>query len=401
MTDPASGRPAVTATPPTPGGTTATPELALVAAEPAPAGWRERFRAFRARHAREESIAFFIGGFLFDAVMVGRIDETPLLVQQAAYLVVTGILLGGMLRFELLQLQPPRWLGRPLRYLEHAIHFMLGTLLNAFILFYVKSGSGVTAALFLVLISLLLLVNEHPRFHRLGPVVLFALYSFSLTSYLAYLLPVLLGHLRPWMFFVASGLSLLPIVLLARLMARWGEDRRLAFRRALGPAVGLQTLLLLLFVVRLVPPVPLSVRSLGVWHGVEREGSEFKLSRLPRPRWRDLWRHDERVFLARPGDRVFVFTRVFAPHNFRDQVRVRWAKWELRRGAWNESDAIPLRIVGGREEGFGGYAYKQNWSPGDWRVAIETEDGREIGRIRFEIEADPGTDERVFDVLRN
>jgi hypothetical protein len=60
-----------------------------------------------------------------------------------------------------------------------------------------------------------------------------------------------------------------------------------------------------------------------------------------------------------------------------------------------------LRIVGGREEGFGGYAYKQNWSPGDWRVAIETEDGREIGRTRFEIRSDPETDERLFDVLRN
>ena len=60
----------------------------------------------------------------------------------------------------------------------------------------------------------------------------------------------------------------------------------------------------------------------------------------------------------------------------------------------------PLRIVGGREEGFGGYAYKQNWTPGEWRVSIESEDGREIGRVRFEIETDPGTDERIFDVLR-
>ena len=364
-------------------------------------GWGERVRAFRASHAREESIAFFIGGFLFDAVMVGRIDETPMLLQQAGYLVVTGLLLGGMLRFELLQREPPRWLKRPWRYVEHAMHFMLGTLLNAFSLFYVKSGSGLTAVLFLGLISLLLLVNEHPRFHRLGPVVLFGLYSFSLTSYLAYLLPVLLGHLRPWMFFLASALSLLPIVLLARWMARWGEDRRRALRQALGPAIGVQALLLALFVAHLVPPVPLSVRSIGVWHAVEREGQEFKLSRLPRSRWDEPWRRDEHVFLARPGDRVFVFTRVFAPHNFRDQVRVRWARWEPARGEWNQSDAIPLRIVGGREEGFGGYAYKQNWSPGEWRVSVETEDGREIGRTRFEIRADPGTDERVFDVLRD
>jgi hypothetical protein len=333
--------------------------------------------------------------------MVGRIDETPMLMQQAAYLVVTGLLLGAMLRLELLELEPPRWLRRPWRYVEHAMHFMLGTLLNAFSLFYVKSGSGVTAVLFLALISLLLLVNEHPRFHRLGPVVLFGLYSFSLTSYLAYLIPVVAGFLRPWMFFAASGLSLLPILALARLMARWGEDSLLAFRQAVGPAVAVQALLLVLFVFHLVPPVPLSVRSLGVWHGVEREGTEFKLSRVPRARWNEAWRKDEPVFLARPSDRVFVFTRIFAPHNFRDRVRVRWTKWEPWRNAWTQSDAIPLRIVGGREEGFGGYAYKQNWSPGDWQVAVETEDGREIGRVRFEIQADPGTDERVFEVLRN
>ena len=334
--------------------------------------------------------------------MVGRIDETPMLLQQAAYLLVTGLLLGAMLRFELRELQPPRWLRRPWRYVEHAMHFMLGTLLNAFILFYVKSGSGATAALFLVLISALLLINEHPRFHRLGPVVIFGLYSFALTSYLAYLLPVLLGHLRPWMFFVASGLSVLPILLLARLIGRWGEDARVAFRRAVGPAIGVQALLLVLFVLHLVPPVPLSVRSLGVWHRVEREGGGFSLSRLPRSRWSDLWRKDERVFLARPGDRVFVFTRVFAPRNFRDEVRVRWSRWEPSRGAWAQSDAIPLRIVGGREEGFRGYAYKQNWSPGEWRVAIETDDGQEIGRTRFEIRPDPDpTTERVFDVIRN
>ena len=333
--------------------------------------------------------------------MVGRIDETPLLVQQAAYLAVTGLLLGAMLRFELKELQPPRWLRWPWRYVEHVMHFMLGTLLNAFSLFYVKSGSGATAVLFLALISLLLLINEHPRFHRLGPVVLFGLFSFSLTSYLAYLLPVLLGHLRSWMFFAASALSLLPILLLARLMARWGEDSRRPFRQALGPAIGVQALLLVLFVAHLVPPVPLSLRSLGVWHGVERDGAEFKLSRLPGRRWFEPWRKDEKVFLARSGDRVFVFIRVFAPHNFRDQVRVRWAKWEPARDAWTQSDAIPLRIVGGREEGFGGYAYKQNWSAGEWRVAIETEDGREIGRTRFEIRPDPETGERIFEVLRN
>jgi hypothetical protein len=330
--------------------------------------------------------------------MVGRIDETPMLVQQAAYLAVTGLLLGAMLRFELLEIEPPGWLKRPWRYVEHAMHFMLGTLLNAYALFYVKSGSGATAVLFLVLISLLLLVNEHPRFHRLGPVVLFGLYSFSLTSYLAYLLPVLLGHLRAWMFFLASALSLVPIVLLARRMARWGGD---SARAPPGAGAGHRRAgaALALFVAHLVPPEPLSVLLARVWHGVEREerssssaGSRARAGGPPGARTRGC-SSPVRETGSSPSPRL-------RPRQLRDQVRVRWAKWEPARREWTQSDAIPLRIVGGREEGFGGYAYKQNWTPGEWRVSIETEDGREIGGTRFEIEADPGTDERVFDVLR-
>jgi hypothetical protein len=42
----------------------------------------------------------------------------------------------------------------------------------------------------------------------------------------------------------------------------------------------------------------------------------------------------------------------------------------------------------GRERGFSGYAYKQNWRPGQWRVAVETADGREIGRRAFSVRED-------------
>jgi hypothetical protein len=42
--------------------------------------------------------------------------------------------------------------------------------------------------------------------------------------------------------------------------------------------------------------------------------------------------------------------------------------------------------VGGREEGFRGYGVKTNYQPGDWKVQVETADGREIGRIYFDVE---------------
>jgi hypothetical protein len=264
---------------------------------------------------------------------------------------------------------------------------MLGTLLNAYALFYFKSASGWTAALFVVVIAALLLVNELPAFRRLGPVVVYALYSFCLTSYFAYLYPVLLGRLRSWIFLLAVATALVPLLLLSRVHFRVIADRGRVVRQALFPSLGVQAALLALFLLRWLPPVPLSLMEIGIYHGVTRDASgSYQLSRQAAPWWKP-WASDDADFRARAGDRVYCFFRVFAPVRFEDDVRVRWSYREAARG-WLPSDAVPIAVRGGRERGFTGYAYKQNWRSGRWRVTVETADGREIGRREFSVRED-------------
>jgi hypothetical protein len=45
------------------------------------------------------------------------------------------------------------------------------------------------------------------------------------------------------------------------------------------------------------------------------------------------------------------------------------------------ADRIPIKISGGREGGYRAYSFKQGLGPGDWRVDVEAEDGRIIGRV--------------------
>jgi hypothetical protein len=52
-------------------------------------------------------------------------------------------------------------------------------------------------------------------------------------------------------------------------------------------------------------------------------------------------------------------------------------------------DSIPIKIVGGRAEGFRGYGFKSKYQPGAWKVQIETNDGREIGRVYFDLQTVP------------
>jgi hypothetical protein len=80
-----------------------------------------------------------------------------------------------------------------------------------------------------------------------------------------------------------------------------------------------------------------------------------------------------------------VYAAVYSPSRFSDQVILHWLYRDPRQG-WLTSDRIPMQISGGRDGGYRGYAYKSNYTPGDWRVQIETTDGSEIGRIELEIE---------------
>ncbi|HQV47575.1 MAG TPA: DUF2914 domain-containing protein, partial [Nitrospira sp.] len=50
------------------------------------------------------------------------------------------------------------------------------------------------------------------------------------------------------------------------------------------------------------------------------------------------------------------------------------------------ADKIPLKIAGGREGGYRAYTFKQGLDVGDWRVDVETEDGRVIGRVPVHVE---------------
>ena len=63
---------------------------------------------------------------------------------------------------------------------------------------------------------------------------------------------------------------------------------------------------------------------------------------------------------------------------------MRWHREEPGAG-WTLQDTIPIKILGGRELGFRGYGVKSRYEPGNWKVHVETTDGREIGRVYFEL----------------
>ena len=211
-----------------------------------------RFKAFRERHHLAFEVAFFFAGFLFDVVLLHRIDSTPLLIHQGFYLVASAGLIFIDHRLHVSGQEPTGFLGKLAAYRLWVMHFFLGTLLNAFLIFYFRAAAGFFAMVFIVLLSGVIVLNELPRFREQGPVVRVALLSFATTSYLAYLLPVVWGELRSWQYYVAVVIGVAVTFGLWKLFSRFTKDPNWTFQRAVAPGLAIQGVLLFLYLINVV-----------------------------------------------------------------------------------------------------------------------------------------------------
>jgi len=336
---------------------------------------------------------FFVGGFVFDILTLGRIDSHINILTHALYLLLA---LAALLT-QILELQPNQSGGRLVTwfftYRDEGIHFLLGALLNAFVIFFLKSGTFANTIVLLALLAVLLVVNEMEFFRSRGPTLKMVLFNISLCCFMIYLLPLLLGHISSGIFILSLFCALLANLAVWQLLAMAGVGFDRLRRQVLLPALATVFGFAVLYGARMIPPVPLSLLQIGIYHNLEREDGVFRLFRET-PLWQ-FWAQGDQDFLARDGDRIFLFCRIFAPGGFRDQLDFRFQRYDEGRG-WQTTDQIPLTIVGGRAEGFRGYAYKSNYQAGRWRALVETAEGLEIGRINFRIERSGQNAPRTF-----
>jgi len=312
------------------------------------------------------------------------------IVQQVLYLAIVTAVLTEMLFVP----DAPAAEGLPrvkryyYRYRMALLGFCLGTLLNLYTLFFFKSSSLLVSFFFMLVIVALLLANEFGPFQRLGLPFKSALLGLCLLSFSAAVVPMIFGQVSTRVFLVSMAVGCLPMLALAAGIRRRSPERFPAVRQQMLVPFGLMLVVFLgAYLLRVIPPVPLSIPFIGVYHAVERTQDAYRLSH-ERPIWA-FWRNGDQQFRAQPGDRVYVFFRVFSPGSFADEVNMRWFHREQR--GWALQDSIPIKILGGRAEGFRGYGFKSKYQPGAWKVHIETTDGREIGRVYFDVEAVPAS----------
>jgi hypothetical protein len=323
--------------------------------------------------------------------MVDRADSWHAIAQQLAYL---AVILAALTQMFFEESAPPadtagrmrlvRWYYQ---YRTALVHFFLGTLLNVYAIFFFKSASLLVSFGFLAFLVALLWANESERVKSMGLPFKFTLLALCSLCFAANVVPIFFGSIGTTVFLASMLAGCVPLAAVAWWIGRRKPELFPRARRQMLVPLGCVLVGFLLFYwLRLIPPVPLSIPFIGVYHAVEKSGDDYRLSH-ERPIWR-IWQHGDQEFAAQPGDRVYVFFRIFSPTRFSDQVQMRWY-WEDPARGWVLQDTIPIKIVGGRAEGFRGYGFKSNYQPGEWKVHVETMDNREIGRVYFTLETRP------------
>jgi hypothetical protein len=340
---------------------------------------------------------FFAGGFLFDIFTLDRIDA-PFQIGQILFYT---FFLTGLIRFRLLEeyaaWKPEGRAVKAWKYQDFAVQFVLGALLSLYTLFYFKSASIFASVVFLAVIGLLLVANEFVRLKRHQTLLALTLYFVCVASMWIALVPTLLGFLGLFPFLLSLAVTAIWIVGFHRSVRdRLPVVEHLSLRKKIARTGGGVVLFLLIsYYLQLIPPVPLAVQYFGIFHEIRKEEGVYILS-YNRPWWK-FWENGDQTFLARPGDKIVAFASVFAPRGFKDQLNIRWMMKTSR--GWQKQDSIPISVSGGREQGYRGYTVKANYQPGDYRVQVETTDGREVGRIHLEVVPDETTEPRVFETV--
>ncbi|HEY4511223.1 MAG TPA: DUF2914 domain-containing protein [Candidatus Paceibacterota bacterium] len=340
-------------------------------------------KIFFKKHERHLSPLAFLAGFILDNFTLTRVDALSNHLIFLSYLTVAcaSIILYQAKDGE----RSGKLTGKVTPWLPLIIQFTFGGLFSGFLILYSRSASLVASWPFLLFLVLLFIGSEvfKHRYSRL-PFQLSVLFL-ALLSYTTFLIPVLAGHIGADMFILSGVVSLVLTILVIMAVKKTAPSRFETGKKYIGGSItGLFILFNLLYFANLIPPLPLSIKDIGVYHYVAWEEGKYHVEFEPAP-WYAPWKKMSSNFHRTGTEAVYVLSSVFAPTRLNTTILHRWSYLDEDKGRWVPVTTISYPITGGSEKGYRGYSLKENVFPGTWRVDVITERGQVIGRIRFDI----------------
>jgi hypothetical protein len=323
-------------------------------------------------------------GFTFDLFLAKSPESVVDNILLLSYLFIAGaiiILLNIRTRRQMEQENP----AEPLILLL-ILQFCFGGLASNLLVLYGKSGTLTGSAFFIGLLVCLVFGNEYLRGRYSQLRFNIIVYYFLLLTYCIIAAPTFIFHSIGTGSFLLSGLlSLIAIAaylaVLSAAVLRGDKRKQLQ-----NLSVSILTLFAVfngLYFLNVIPPVPLSLKNIGVYHSVLRYSSGDYLAMYEPAPWYEFWRDTSATFHYTQGQSAYCFSSVYAPADLDTPIDHRWERYNDATGEWDTVSRVTFPISGGRAGGYRGFSATAALSPGQWRCDVETQAGALIGRTTF------------------
>jgi len=337
------------------------------------------------KYERHLSALAMIAGFAIDNLFFERLDIWQTQLWLASYTLACFIAIPWLHYIEtgIERGRPrPRWLVL----LPITTQFALGGFWSAFVIFYGRSAVVSASWPFMLLLFLILLGNEY--FHHYHDRLIFTsvLFFFALYSYAIFEVPIYTGTLGTWTFIESGLVAVCVFALFTILLRMLGRERFLAdvWRIRVG-AICVLIIINIAYFANILPPIPLAAKAAGVYHAVWRIPGAYLAMSETEP-WQVRYLGFEPTLHVVPNESLSAYSEIFAPTTLSTNVVHRWQWYNPSKKQWLTKAVITYTITGGRGGGYRGYSTARISETGEWRVDVETTDGRLIARMPFMVE---------------
>jgi hypothetical protein len=337
-------------------------------------------------HEHHLGVGALFVGFGFDLFLAKRPDNITDHILLLAYLTVAGAVI-ILLNRRQIRKKEQEHSAEPLLLLL-MLQFCFGGLASNFLILYGKSGTFTVDILFLGFLVALVFGNEYLRSRYAQLRFNVGVYYLLILTYCVIAVPVFVTHTIGVWVFILSGLISLGAVavflfLLTVIVFRGREPAKLFGVSSL--VLGIFLIFNLLYFLNIIPPVPLSLKDIGIYHSLlKRSDGNYVALYEPAPWWQ-FWRDTDATYTLGAGDSAFCFSSVFAPTNLTVPIYHRWEQYNAGKKDWETQSLVTFPIAGGRNDGYRGYSVKSALTPGQWRCDVETQGGALIGRTSFTV----------------
>lgn len=343
------------------------------------------FGQFVVRHQKYAPVLFFIGGFIFDTLTLGRIDRTYDTVVLCSHMIFLSLTL-----YLYNLVDDGKWkdtfIDRFSEYFPLAIQFFFGGLSSAFVIYFFRSVSMSKTMAFFILLVLLLFANEFLKKKISNKYLQFSVYFFINFTFFAFMIPMLIKEMNTFIFIISGFISLASTLALITFIYTSSPSTRLeiSLKKLISLILVLYLSINVFYYFSLIPPVPLAMETGLVAHDVQKDKNTYRVT-YERDNWYVFWRQHHINFHREADEPVYVFTSIFAPTDLNKSVFHRWKWYNPETNNWEVTEDIGFEVTGGRGRGFRGYTYKNNVREGQWKVQVITEEELLIGVVDFVI----------------